>query len=320
MIRNLDNKDILIMWELSKNSRQPIAKIAKKVKVPKETVNYRIEQLVKLGVITKFYAIADSSIFGLSFTETYIKLKGIPKDVEEECIQKLQKHPYMCWLVTTSGRFNLLCTFLTKNRLQFYECYNYIRLLFGDYLKELEFNLPVEGDHFTYPFFKNFNQSSIKVLTPRITHESPKLDGSQIKLLQFLTDNSRMSIRNISIKLGITEKTARSKIKWLEKNRYIHSYTTLIHPGRVGYFFYVMLIKLKFPDPNLETYLKNIPEIFFLVKGIGFIDLKVEFYTNSEKRIYEIEEELYQKFNNSVIQIDILHIKKEHGVRYFVDA
>ena len=320
MSKKLDKKDISIMWELFQNSRIPISKIARKVKVPKETVKYRIEQLIKQGVIKNYHTIADYSKFGFIFYEVFVKLQGIPLNYEEDCFNKLCKYHYLAWLVSTSGRFSFISCFLVKTPMQFYESYSFIRELFKDYIKEISINVAVEGQQFEYPFFKQFKGLPIKTkstLGKEILH---KLNDIDYELLKILSENCRTPMKNIAQKLKITEKTAKSKIKSLEKKGYITQYVTNFHPGRVGFFYYIMLIRLSCIDKKIEEYIKSLPEIFYFVKGAGFFDLKVEFYVNSEDRIHEIEDELYQRFGNIISNMDVLHIKKEYRLCYFSEA
>src|SRR5690606_4321152 len=111
--------------------------------LPKETVKYRILRLEKAGILKKYYAIANSSKFGLIFYEIYLRLQGMPDQLEKENLEKLSKNPFTCWLITTSGRFNICVTFLIQNHSQFYHCYNYVRSLYKEYIKNLEINFSV---------------------------------------------------------------------------------------------------------------------------------------------------------------------------------
>lgn len=320
MIRKLDKRDISIMWKLFQNSRTPLSKIAKNVGVPKETVNYRIQQLERRGIIKNYYAITDTSQFGFLFYEIFVKLQGIPAEYEAECLEKLGKHEFVSWLVSTSGRFSFACTILVKNAIQFYEAYSYIKSLFGKYIKDIFINVAVEGQQFEYPFFKNIRQSPIKTKKFVKHHDYSKLDKLDLGLLNLLSRNCRTPLKRIANELKTTEKTIRSRMKILEKNKTIVQYTTNFHPGRVGYFFYIILISLRQPNKELEEFIRKIPELFYLVKGIGFFDLKIEFYLEDENRVHEIEESIYQKFGNNIINMDIIHVKHEYIVRYFTEA
>ena len=316
--KKIDKRDIAILWELYNNSRQPLTKIAQKVKIPKETVKYRVDQLVESEILNKTYAIVNSAKFGLTFYEVYIRLQGIPEEEVKKCIQALRDYPLTCWLITTTGHYSVASVFLAKKPEQFYECYNYVRTLFGRHAKEITVLFGVEGQQFKYPYFKSFDYEPLKTETH--VCELSDIDKIDVGILKILTENARTSLKDIARKIKSSEVTVRSRINWLEKNEYILQYTSLLHPGRSGYFFYLMLIQLEIPSAEIETYLKTIPEIFHLVKTIGPYDYKVEFYMKSEQRIHEIEDELHQKFRDNIQRTEKMHVKKEHIVRYFVDA
>ena len=318
MGKKIDKRDIAILWELSNNSRQPLTRIAQKINIPKETVKYRIEQFIKTGFLNKFYAIVNSAKFGFMFYEIYIKLQGIPEEYEKECIRKLEKHPYSCWLISTSGQYSLTAVFLVKNPEQFYECYNYVRSLFKNYAKDISVLFAIEGQQFEYPYFKSFKAAPLRTAT--IPMIPPQLDKRDNAILKILTDNARTPLKEISRKVRATEKTVRSRIKWLEKNGFILQYTILLRPGCYGYFFYNLFLRLDLPNKEIENYLKTIPEIFYLVKTVGAYDLRAEFYVKSEERVHEIEDALYQRFGSKILHSEIMHVKKEHLVRYFADA
>ncbi len=315
----LDKKDISILWELSQDATLPLVKIAKKVGLPKETVKYRFEQLQKRGVLKKFFAIVNSSALGLRFYETFIKLHGIPPEKLQSSIEKLKAYKYTGWLLSTSGPFTLCCTFLVRTPEQLYEACFYIRSMFGKYLKKIHTNHAVESKQFSYPFFKDFDKFSLKTSKHYTTPIS--LDPVDTKLLEILTENCRTPKRVIAKRVGITEKTVRMRIKSLEKRGLIKRYTTLLHPGRAGYYFYILFIHASLPNDELEEFLVNLPEIFYIKKkSVGFYDYKVELYVDAESRIHAIEEELYRRFSGIVQDVDIVHVKKEYMIRYFVDA
>ena len=55
----LDKKDQQLIFELDQNSRQSINSIAKKTKLSRDVVNYRIKQLEKKKIINGYFALID---------------------------------------------------------------------------------------------------------------------------------------------------------------------------------------------------------------------------------------------------------------------
>ena len=73
----LDLKDRKILFELDLNSRQPYAAIAKKVGLSKQVVKFRVERLVRKGVIKKFVTLWNISKLGYSQYNIYLRFKRI---------------------------------------------------------------------------------------------------------------------------------------------------------------------------------------------------------------------------------------------------
>lgn len=321
MDKKIDKKDIAILLELSKNSRIPLSKIAKIVKIPKTTVKYRIEKLSKRKILNKNYAIIDMTKLGFLFHyEIFVKLQGISEELEKSCLNKLKDHPLVGWLVSTSGRYSFICATFARHPSHLYEIVKYIKSLFHPFIQESFVNVAISGEQYRYPIFKYSESPKISTKNSFSEFSPIKLPRSQIKILKILSENSRTSLTEIAKKLKLTEKTVSARIKKLEKEKIITNYTCQLHLGRSGYFFYVLLIKLNDVNEEIKLFLEQFPEIFYIVKSVGSYDLKTGFYVAEEPRIYEIEREIYKKFGKVISETEIMRITKEYYIRYFTDV
>ena len=73
----VDEKDRQILFELLQDCRQPISKIAKEVKLPTQTVSYRIKKLEKEEVIKKYTININYPKLGFNRHSLYLDLKHI---------------------------------------------------------------------------------------------------------------------------------------------------------------------------------------------------------------------------------------------------
>ena len=76
----LDAKDLKILIELDKNARQSNNQIGKKVRLSKEVVKYRIDNLIERGVILRFHTIINYFKLGFVKFKLYLRLININKD------------------------------------------------------------------------------------------------------------------------------------------------------------------------------------------------------------------------------------------------
>ena len=83
----MDARDVTILKELDKNSRIPYQQIAKKINLSKDTVNYRIENMKKIGIIKGFHASINVGKLGYIGMRLLLKLYQVSPEKEQEIIQ-----------------------------------------------------------------------------------------------------------------------------------------------------------------------------------------------------------------------------------------
>ena len=82
-------KDRLILFELLQDCRQPISKIAKRVKLPQQTVSYRIAKLEKNKTIKKYTINVDYQKLGFNRHSLYLDLRGISAEKVGEYLKTI---------------------------------------------------------------------------------------------------------------------------------------------------------------------------------------------------------------------------------------
>ena len=76
----LDMTNRKILAELDKNCRIPTTKLARIVMKSRQTVEYRINQLVKSGIITSFNASFNPHNMGYKIYKVYLKIRNVPEE------------------------------------------------------------------------------------------------------------------------------------------------------------------------------------------------------------------------------------------------
>lgn len=94
-----------------------------------------------------------------------------------------------------------------------------------------------------------------------------KLDEYDMKILDILSENSRMSYSEIAKKLGLTRQTVKSRIEKLEKEGVIEKYTIKVSPVIDTRKTFFMLIKSdEVPEDFVEIY--RVGKNRYLVKAV----------------------------------------------------
>ena len=68
----IDLLDRKIIYHLDLDARQSVSAIAKKLKVPKQTISFRINRLTKNNIIKGYYALINTSLIGMFFTKIFL--------------------------------------------------------------------------------------------------------------------------------------------------------------------------------------------------------------------------------------------------------
>lgn len=112
----IDANDRKILKELFHNGRSSYADIGRKVKLSKEVVRYRVNELIKSGFLLGFNTVIDVKKLGWQIYFVSIKLKTIEK--ENEIIGGLYNHPHVAWLVKCIGEYDILLKVFVKTFLE----------------------------------------------------------------------------------------------------------------------------------------------------------------------------------------------------------
>jgi len=88
----LDEIDLTILQELSDNSRISVRDLSKKIGIPESTIRFRIDKLVKKGIIKRFTILVDETALGYSIS-ALIEIRydsAVNRDELEKALNSLE--------------------------------------------------------------------------------------------------------------------------------------------------------------------------------------------------------------------------------------
>jgi len=109
----IDELDLKIISHLQENGRIPIAELAKRLNQPENTVRYRIERLLKNGVIRRFTALVDPRALGLNVSAA-VMFKVDPKKLDQ-LLEKLTSMKDVTNVYQLSGEWDLIAVVFAKD-------------------------------------------------------------------------------------------------------------------------------------------------------------------------------------------------------------
>ena len=111
----MDIKDRQLLFELDMGCRQSYSLLSRKIGLSKQSIEYRIRNLIDAGVIKGFYAVLDVSKLGYMYSRLFVQFHGISPPKELEIINYLLSMKEVGWVISADGSWDLYFGIWSKN-------------------------------------------------------------------------------------------------------------------------------------------------------------------------------------------------------------
>lgn len=314
----LDLKDKKILFELDFNARRPYSLLAKKVGLSKQGAEYKVNNLIKKGVIKGFYPIINVPKLGYKYCRLLLTVENTTKEKQQEIIDYLVKHHKVFWLFKMHGVYDFLVVVWVKELSEFREFKEELESRFEGHIKRAVENIMTDVIHYQHRYLlgsQGTQEIHLKEVSPFI-----KIDGLDKNIIDMLSENARLPLVKIAKRVKESAKLVGNRIKKLEQMRVIEGYRPIIDHTKIGYTYYKLFIELnrkaKEELKKLKAYIKSNPLVIYLVEGIALpSDLDIEIMVKNNQQLFEFIEDLRFKFPTligeyqTVIFVDTLKVK-----------
>ncbi len=278
----LDIKNLNLIKELEKDSRNPLSIIAKNIKTSKEVAHYRFNKLAESGLIKRFDTIVDYFALGYNYYRLIINLQNLKYEIRKNIIKDLRKEKRIDLNIYLSSDWDLEINFWVKYSSEFYEFYNNLINKYAEFINEKEIYIITK----TYIASHSYLHNNNKVITLGETKELKSIDEIDEKIIEELEINPIEDVVAISKKLNMAVSTIHYRIKQLKINGIIKGCIPILEKSLIGYNTYRVKIVLANPSKKREfiSYLlsqKNVIKINELI-GNEDLDFEVDFRTTQE--------------------------------------
>jgi len=314
----LDKKDFRILFELDGNSRQSIHDLAKKTKVSRDVVAYRMKQLEKKEIIQKYITIIDFSKLGYQILRTYIKLKNTSPDIEQQIIDFFLHQKSLFTIYRIDGKYDLAIGFLMKD-LRSYS------LLWDEFLRQFKMYVLISDFN---PFLNYIHYRRNYLVEKKYQDHTALLTGSSdlypydqkdLELLDLLKEDARISLLDIAKKLQMTAAGVKYKLRNLEKNNVIVAYKLLLDYRKLGYEYYKVDLELEdvMIIPALTEFISRHPHIIYRDIAVGGSDFEFDCELRSQEEFYKLIDEIKALFPGKIRQFFYYKSLRIYKYSYF---
>jgi DNA-binding Lrp family transcriptional regulator len=297
----LDKKDRHILFELDRNSRQSVSQLAKKTRLSRDVVNYRIKQLEKSGIIQKYITIVDFTKFFNYITRLYLKLQNTTPEIEQEMIKYFIQQKNNLTVFKTDGHYDLAVGFLVKDLHQYQLMWENFLLKFRSYVKEKNFSIFLDFIHYPRNYLVESKLHDTSALSTGSFSEY-KADEKDLELLELIKEDARISLLDLAKKMKMTATGVKYKLKNLEKNKIIVAYKLLIDTSKLGYTYYKIDLELEDMSilPGLHQFVLQHPNILYRDVTVGGSDFEFDGEFSSQEDFYQFMDQLKATFPKKI--------------------
>ena len=317
----LDEKDKKILYQLDVNSRQPVSVIARKTKLTKDVVNYRIKKLLQEGVIIKFLAVFDTSKLGYTLYKIFLRLQNANKQKEEEIINYLKNHSNVQWVVSTDGMFDILFNVFVKDTIELNNILNDFQSRYGSFIAERQMLVMLKTNIFYRDYLIGKSSEIRKPIHFGVQSEKVKIDDTDKKILHMLGDDGRMPLIEVANKLKISADSARIRIKKLENSGVIQNYVLVLDNSKIGQSDYKILLKTQNMSEQRKKeffgFCKNQSNVWFFDVALGIFDMEINAEVEDITKFREIMAEIKEKFSDIIKEYYILNMWKVYKFNFY---
>jgi len=320
----LDVKDLKILTELDKNSRQSNSQIGKKAGLSKEVVKYRIDKLIEHGIIIRFHTVINYFKLGIVKFKLYLRLTNINSQKLDEICKYFYKHEKTEWVAVTTGKWDLIVGFLVKNANEFDDEVQEALNQFAEYIEEKAISTTMYLAHHTRDFLNKSNKNSSKVVYHTINDSQEKIDLKDEELLKIIANNARMPVTEIAKRLRTTPRVVQYKLRDLERRKIILAYKSHLDPKKMDRIFCKLIIYLRsLTKDRLNSFIDNVsslPGAIWPQKVIGAWDFELDFELENYDKFQEVILNIKEKFSDIIKDHDFCIVSKEYKLDLFAGA
>ncbi len=317
---NLDNLDEKILAYLDNNARTPSTIIAKKLRVNKNVINYRIKNMEESGIIRGYHTLINSYKLGYQAYRLYLRFQYTDPKKEDE----IKEHFVKCnntWLISyLRGNWGFLVLFWVKNPAEIvaimHEFMHKYRQYVDDYCLVLYYGI----GHYRYPFTKKHLKEKSNFNYFTLSEEVP-IDKIDKKILNFLSTNGRASLLQIARELRLSHGAIRYRMKALVKKGIIAGFRPVIDTKKIGYLLYKLDINVKdgHTIDKIYSFAKEHEYIFYINNSLGYADVEIEAQVTDSKEFFSILREINEKFPGQIRNYSFFVVEEFIKTKYLPD-
>ena len=317
----LDQTDRAILYELDRDARSPLSRIAKKVHLSREAVLYRLRGYLRQGTLRGFLSVIDMGQFGFSHHKVFVRLHNIGKEKETQLISSLCANPHVTWVASCDGNYSLVFALKARSPKQLSDILQEINKNYWQCFMLQDISSIVEAHHYHRDYLIGKQGTTEREIQWISSGVSEKIDEKNLLILEQLSKNPRATSVEIAKVAGFSPDSVLNRIKQMEVGGVISHYTIWPNATQLNGAYYKVLLTLRSLDAKNErallAYFRQHPNIVYVVSTIGQWQFEMDVEIESTEAFRELMRKFLEKFHDVISDYSALNVYNEYKYRFF---
>lgn len=305
----MDLIDKKIICKLDQDCRQPISKIAKKLRIGRNVVDYRIKNLEKEGIIKNYVTTVNLGELGYTLYKVFLKIWN-GTDSENKFVEDLKEKKEIINFLKVEGSFDYSIAIATKNVSELDTFIIDLKNKYKNLIKDYHITILVYSKVFKLnKLLLNQKENLLKIEEYKPSEKITELDEKDKLILKELSTNARLSIMELYKKTGLSVDTIKYRLKQLQSSL-IKSCNSTLNFNKLGYYNYIIKVRIrqatKKEEQRLLTWCEFKNNVLFCTKRIGYYDFSIDFAVKSIQEFNKTLEEFKSIFGSIIDHYDVV--------------
>lgn len=310
----LDKKDHRLLYLLDLNGREPTSSLAKKMRMSKEGVAYRMRRLEEMGVVQGYITLIDISALGYLSGRYMIRFQRCDPKKENEIIHYFKQMGETWWVDSRGGEYNFGIAVWAKSLHELYDFKDEFLRHYKPYMMRVAFGYYHQMRQ--YPRTYLLGSGPREDTKPIILWNSPpkEHDETDRAILRLIATHARMPMVELARHLGLTPAVVKYRLKKMEKAGIVLGYRADLQLKHLGYFWYKIEFNIR-DFSKREAILKfaaALPNVIYMYDLIGGADIEIEAEVRDANQLLGIINAIRARFSDEIISYDYYLWSYEH--------
>jgi len=294
-VHNIDSIDATILKDLLLDGRRDFSEIAQECGVSTNVIRKRFAKMEKTGVVVGATVQADYKCLGYMAIATL--LLNVESQHVESALQRLRRIQNVLVIRQFNSRYGIRLIARLKSLKELDQIKEAIRLHSSISDLRTYFWLGVKNmpENLSFGIIDNQKEAANRIAEQVKNSPQPiEVDELDLKLVEKLSQNGRLSFRKLSEEIGVSTDTIIRRYKKLVDSGNV-KVSIQINPGKLGYsaiLDFSVAFAFQQETKVILDGLFKIPDVIIILKTSGDYDLHVTAIAKDAEQQFRIQEEI----------------------------